>query len=123
MERIPVLGRTGPDISINETKLVIDAKSRQECPKGMITPCLTLHGEMVAIQLGRIKELVQYEPQPVSDGSIMVQRWLDHMNEWTEKKMPNGISAIVLHRPRMLYEEAVLVIYQKDFGRFKSLWN
>lgn len=31
--RIPANGRTGPDITVNNTKLVVDAKSRVSNPK------------------------------------------------------------------------------------------
>ena len=35
VERIPILGRTGPDITINEANLVIDVKSRKSVPVKM----------------------------------------------------------------------------------------
>ena len=38
VERIPVLGRTGPDITWNEFKLIVDVKSRLSVPKGISIP-------------------------------------------------------------------------------------
>jgi len=33
VERIPILGRTGPDISHNQIELIVDVKSRHQVPK------------------------------------------------------------------------------------------
>ena len=38
VQRIPVLGRSGPDISLNELQLVVDVKSRLEVPKALFFP-------------------------------------------------------------------------------------
>ena len=37
VHRIPVLGRTGPDIEINEFGLIIDVKSRLSVPTASFT--------------------------------------------------------------------------------------
>ena len=41
VERVPVLGRAGPDVSINQSQLAIDVKSRKEVPKIILCPRLT----------------------------------------------------------------------------------
>ena len=38
IQRIPIIGRTGPDYTFNELELVIDEKSRLEVPKSCLCP-------------------------------------------------------------------------------------
>ena len=122
VERIPILGRTGPDLTINEAKLVIDAKSRLETPESLIIPCFVSHGEVLAVPVCKMDWLTKFDPQPVNYLTKTVEGWLDHMHEWTTENMPDGISGIVLHRPRLPFEKTVLVFYKKDLERFRSLW-
>ena len=93
VERIPVLGRTGPDISINEMKWVVDAKSRKSVPLCMLA------GE---------DELV------FGDGMVVVRRWLDHMHEWTIKHCTNGISVIALRRPGQRVDTTTIIILESQ---------
>jgi hypothetical protein len=120
-ERIPVLGRTGPDLTVNKTKLVIDVKSRQSCPKGYFwNDMLHLPGGHVSVSLQNLKDLDKL-PKIWRHRSIVVARWLDHMHEWTVENVPDGISALVIHRPNMPYGEARLVFYHSDIGKIIDL--
>ena len=121
--RIPVLGRTGPDLTINETKLVIDAKSRIQTPVSFIIPCFVTHGNLLALPISKMDTLCFYDPQPVEYTSKIIGDWLDHMNEWTVKNVPDGISGITLHRPKLAFDKAVLVFYKSDLERFRNLWK
>jgi hypothetical protein len=42
--------------------------------------------------------------------SVLVERWWDHMNEWRLEHLPDGITGIVLHRPKMNYDHATLFL-------------
>lgn len=119
IERIPVLGRTGPDLTINESGLAIDVKSRQSCPKSLFK-ALERTGRArnrhhSAFRLDQLEQAllseVQYMPLRFSK---TVDDWLGHMDEWTAKEAPRGISALVLHRPQMPYGGAALVLARSD---------
>jgi hypothetical protein len=124
VERIPVLGRTGPDITINGFGLVVDVKSRLECPKsymGISLPFVHIVSDQtVAVRMRNIHLLADRANLRGSfvNGSITVKRWLDHMDEWRKQEYPDGISAIVLHRPKLPFGDSVVVIYFEDLGRF-----
>ena len=120
-ERIPVLGRTGPDLTVNSTQLVIDVKSRKSCPKtyfckGMIHKT-THHCSVALSDLQNFAEL----PAMSRHYSIIVGRWLDHMHAWTIENVPNGITALIIHRPGMPYGESRLIFYHSDIGNLMSL--
>lgn len=109
--RIPVLGRTGPDLTTNELGLVVDVKSRIEVPKGIISKhiCAT-DGKYFTCPIERLLE----EPLRLevinAAHSVTVDRWFNHMDEWRVRYMPQGITALILHRPKMPLGKAVLVI-------------
>lgn len=124
VERIPVLGRTGPDISINETKMVIDVKSRKSCPISMMHQFFVYYSDgLCTIPVSRIPELIRYSPQPANSYSVTVKNWLDHMDEWTKENEPDGLSGIVLHKPGLDFDKAVLVFYETDIERFREIWK
>jgi hypothetical protein len=120
-ERIPVLGRTGPDLTVNETKLVVDVKSRQSCPKTYFWSGMLHHpGFHYSIALKDINDIEKL-PTIHRHHSVVVSRWLDHMHEWTVENVPDGISALAIHRPGLPYGEARLVFYSSDIGNIISL--
>jgi hypothetical protein len=134
VKRIPALGRTGPDIEISEQiGLVIDVKSRKSCPKTYFLRRKkglrkTLHGYLLC-ELENFDELIAQGIGEVDDAaefpSRVVDAWWKHMDAWREANHPDGISVIVLHRPRMPIGKAVVVIKAQDRRRihdkFRSL--
>lgn len=124
VERIPVLGRTGPDISINELGLVIDVKSRLEVPKTyfMWSDCIVdfpdkhrllgirLHNFFMIFDTGT---KVQYS----NFSSVLVEKYYAHMDEWTKEEYPSGITCLVLHRPKMPIGKSLLIISEQDRRR------
>jgi hypothetical protein len=56
----------------------------------------------------------------IAKDSVTVNRWLAHMDEWTQAHEPWGISALVLHRPQLPYGESLLVISLSDIGLLKK---
>lgn len=113
VERKPVIGRKGPDLTWNEAKIIIDVKSRKAVPLLYKFPTSEVcrYGELLAVKLSDfsliIGECVQYPcERPIS---MVVQRWYENMDEWTQNEMPSGISALVLHWPRSKYANAVFV--------------
>ena len=113
--RIPVLGRTGPDITWNEVKLIVDVKSRKACPLGLLAgpgeELFTDNG-LIGIRLEDLRSVLKKPLQagPVTPASKTVTDWLNHMQEWTRANEPDGISAIILHRPRMPIGHATVII-------------
>lgn len=119
VERIPVLGRTGPDLTTNEIGLVIDVKSRLSVPQGYFgkEPCYI--GEMIVVPLDQLLALdgvnIAYTGKP----SVVVSRWYTHMDEWTRANMPDGISALVLHRPKMPIGQSELLFHSSNLEVLK----
>lgn len=102
VERIPVLGRTGPDLTINELGLVVDVKSRLEVPKSVFMKPLEMidFGGLIGIRLDHLDLLmVEYKATCIRGPSVLVRRWFDHMDEWRQENYPQGVTALVLHRP------------------------
>ena len=121
VERIPVLGRTGPDISINEMNLVVDVKSRLEVPKAIFFPLAVpfAFDRMVAVRLTNLSTL--WDPEqyaaPLDFSSKIIRGYLEHMEEWTKAKAPAGVSCVILHRPEMPVGSSVVVIYSTSRRR------
>jgi hypothetical protein len=121
VERIPVLGRTGPDLSINEMKLVVDVKSRIEVPKAIFFPlaeCFRFDG-MLGVRVVnlnalwddfRLDEPTYRLPATLDYSSKTVRDYLSHMDEWTREHCPDGVSCVVLHRPEMPIGSSVAII-------------
>ena len=126
VERLPVIGRTGPDITMNELGLAVDVKSRLEVPKAVFEVELGRVMRMQSYYIMRLADLellLEYDlPFQVSNKySRMVGRWFTHMQSWRRVHQPNGFTALVLHRPGMKYDDAVLVVqhYNKLHARLK----
>lgn len=125
VERIPVLGRTGPDISLNELGLVVDVKSRKEISKTIFFPlmCPFYFDGLLGVRLANFDTLWEEEerddrPPPFLDfSSKMIRDYLDHMEEWTKEHAKGGVSCVVLHRPEMPIGSSVAVIYQTSRRR------
>jgi len=126
VERIPVLGRTGPDIEVNELRLAVDVKSRLQVPKCMLVQpgAIGLFGiesyRMLGVTLGDMSLLL--EPARVeamsqaAPCSQTVLRWLLHMQEWADAGACQA--ALVLHKPKMMYERSTFILFQKDWREF-----
>lgn len=124
VERIPLLGRAGPDLTVNETNLVVNVKSRLKIPVG----CFPKAGEMLEFapksadglvcfrleELSRIDRLFNYMPTKPSKQIIDWWQWMD---KWTKEFQPAGITCIVIHRPRMPIGHAGVVLQTKDLRR------
>ena len=124
VERIPVLGRTGPDLTINELGLVIDVKSRLEVPRTPFTehPIISFDDELhlIGARLRDLPLLVEGEPQPIDFSSALIRRWYEHMDEWTRTNYPDGIPALVLHRPKMPIGAALLILSHENTRRLTN---
>jgi hypothetical protein len=121
VERIPVLGRTGPDISLNAFGLVVDVKSRLEVPKGFITDTATMFGDLIGIPVSEMDNLAA--PEKSGPFSKIVQRWFEHMDEWRVQHEPSGITALVLHRPKLPYGKSILIIHKGQKEDFVQKWK
>lgn len=130
VERIPVLGRTGPDITINEARFVIDVKSRLAVPRSVYVPpgaCLVRFDDgLIAFRLENILalldgEITTYTQMPRMGTSKTVRDWYYHMRAWTTAHQPDGITMLVLHRSgvdgsRMPVGTASVVISHSDYS-------
>jgi hypothetical protein len=123
VERIPVLGRTGPDISLNQFRLVVDVKSRLEVPKGYLVPEITSFGALIGVPLCKMQDLAFQVPETERPVSVIVNRWFAHMDEWTKAKTRGGITALVLHRPKLPFGKAVLIISKSQMEEFARIWQ
>ena len=121
VERIPVLGRTGPDITINECGLVIDVKSRKEVPK-LILPAqgqVLRMGNLISFRLSELMDVISAKELEMewTGNSVIVQRYWDHMNEWTltEREMPS-VTCVILHKSgaRMPIGNSSVIILEKE---------
>jgi len=122
VERIPVLGRTGPDISINEAKIVVDVKSRLQVPDCMMAGKdeLICSDNIIGFRLsdvGNLKTLRRVERK----SSKIVIRWLSHMDEWTQAKCKTGISCIILHQPGLNVKHSTVIIYSEKEEAWTTL--
>jgi len=122
VERIPVLGRSGPDITSNEWGLVIDVKSRLEVPRTPFTPHPIIDFDdelhLIGIKLKDLALMVEgAEAHPIDFSSALIRRWYEHMDEWTRTNYPQGIPALVLHRPKMPIGAALLILSQENRRR------
>ena len=114
------MGRDGPDLTIDETGLVVDVKSRQQCPSTyffentlLITnghPAIALMAIQILPEVSQIKTRSAFH-------SKLASRWLAHMDEWRKRESPNGTSVIVLHRPGLPYGKAMAAFYLSDIGK------
>jgi hypothetical protein len=131
VQRIPVLGRTGPDITCNEARFIIDVKSRIEVPKMYLPegdqPILILDDWLVAFRLDMFGQFLtgwRRIAARVEGSSKTVRNWYDHLDEWTARNEPDGITMLVLHKsganghgPMPIGHSAV-VLNQSDYQNF-----
>jgi hypothetical protein len=115
VQRIPILGRTGPDITYNGIELIIDVKSRLEVPKSSLSTRgqLLRTGNMIGFCLADMLEMDKLSPLP-AEPSIIVSTWLSHMNDWKVEHLPTGIACIILHRPKMPVGDSTVIIYSHE---------
>ena len=129
IERIPVLGRKGPDYTYNELKLNLDAKSRKSIPKSHIISepeifyAYTMNiyrgiepgGKYIGIRLCDLEFIpFAYPTSYVIKPSIVVDRWI-------EKMEPNG--GIILHWPRTPFKDAVWVMKMDTYIHLREVLN
>lgn len=119
VERIPLLGREGPDITVNEVGLVVNVKSRGNIPDRFYpTQCQLLRvKDLVCFRLSSIRFAPYFEVTDDLRPWKQLQDWYDWMDKWTKEFQTGGISTIFIHRPRMPLGNMGVVIHQKDLAR------
>lgn len=151
VERIPVLGREGPDITPNELGMVIDVKSRLQVPKCAFLAPEMLHmmgGVSGGVHIFKLKDLDFLKTGAPSNifsvsSSLIITGWYihiaNHVRElnsypqrrankqgWysflTNEEKPNGKAVLVLHRPGMRISSAVMLISETDFRRINEFF-
>ncbi len=120
VKRIPVLGKTGPDIELNEFNFAVDVKSRISIPASLLAKSgeLIVAPGMIGFRISDVGKLEALRRQDVRS-SVTVKRWLDHQHEWTTKNTQDGISAIALRRPGMRMDATTIIILETQ----EQLWN
>lgn len=120
VERIPLLGREGPDLTINEVGLVINVKSRMVIPARLFPKSFQLLpiGDLVCFRIEDLALASKYEPSTPVECWKQLADWYWFMDKWTKEFKPDGISAIFLHRPRMPIGHTAIVIHINDLKRF-----
>ena len=123
--RIPLLGREGPDLTVNETGLVINVKSRSVIPARLFPEHSQLLriGDLVVFRLAALPLASRYEPCEPMQPWKKLQDWYDLMDQWTQEYQPGGISAIFLHRPRMPYGNMGIAIHHANLRRLSCNLN
>ena len=125
VKRIPVLGRAGPDIDVNESGLAIDVKSRKEVPLrnyNFAGKRIVRVGEMLAVKMSDFP--LVFSDLPASEElkeTKTVRDYLEHMAEWAYEN--ECIPAIVLHRPGTRINNAVFIIYARDRDKLKEKYE
>lgn len=121
VERIPVLGRSGPDLTTNELNLIVDVKSRLEIPRAIFIPLAVpfCFDDLTLVRLANLPTLwdAQYSPAAMDFSSKLIRSYLAHMDEWTRANAPDGISCVILHRPKMPIGDSVAAIYSTSRRR------
>jgi hypothetical protein len=123
VKRIPILGRTGPDIEINETNLVVDAKSRIAVPQSHMLGRgeRGIFGDYLGVRLCELDRR-DFKSRIIRP-SLLAWDWLMHMDEWRRMYLPNGISAVVLHRPKTRIANATFIIKTEDWSKLCKIIN
>jgi hypothetical protein len=117
VHRIPILGRTGPDISINEFGWVIDVKSRLQVPQHFITPGMFIYANLFSVPLETLEKETTVWKADKGEPSVLVKRWFDHMDEWTKENCPMGLTMLVLHRPKLPIGKSVIITKVSEMER------
>nr|MBN1228911.1 hypothetical protein [Anaerolineae bacterium] len=134
IERIPVLGRTGPDLTFpNFFNLAVDVKSRQSIPKGIYDAVERGKGRLLTRQWA-VASLYSF-PVLWSEKtfrhehvtSTTVNKWLNHMAEWTDgtasEPAHGGIPALILHITGTPIKSSLLVLRRADLDAFRRHMN
>jgi hypothetical protein len=124
VERIPVLGRTGPDLTYNDTvKLIVDVKSRKEVPKSYLPGAeeILYDGELIAVRLEDLDSLASLPAarvRQIKPLKIPHEYWA-HMDAWTQSRMPDGITGVIMHLPGKgsYMSRAPLLVHKNDLRR------
>ena len=122
IERIPLLGREGPDLTINEVGLVINVKSRAIIPPRLFPQAKQLlHiSDLVCF---RMEDLCRVSSFPILAAATpswkKLKDWWEFMDKWTKEFQPDGITAILIHRPRMPIGHMGIAIHFKDLRRLQ----
>jgi hypothetical protein len=122
VERIPLLGREGPDLTVGDTGLVINVKSRKKIPPRLMAPkgtLLWIGGDYVAFRMNEWVRVVQ-QCQFTTRGEQpwkQLTDWWEFMDKWTKEFKPDGITSIFLHRPNMPIGLCTIVIKTSDLRR------
>lgn len=117
--RLPVIGRTGPDISINGLNLAVDVKSRKQVPKLMFSydgEVWLFNNGLMSVRLDEINLLlgdIDTDKLRYWRGSKMALDWMMHMEDWCLMQEYPPIPALVLHRPGMNIKDSAFVIYSR----------
>lgn len=125
IERIPLLGREGPDLTVNELGLVINVKSRTRIPERLFPKkAQTMFiGDYLVFRLEELhraacaRPFTAMLPENATPSWKQLKDWYELMDKWTQEFKPEGITSIVIHRPRMPYGHAGVVIKISDLGR------
>jgi hypothetical protein len=123
IERIPLLGREGPDLTVNEAGLVINVKSRLKIPERLFPKkdeLIFIRG-LVCFRLNTIaavtnKQSIWADWTPAKPWKQLAD-WYCFMDKWTKEFKPEGITSIVIHRPRMPIGHCGVVIHTNDLKR------
>jgi hypothetical protein len=120
--RIPVIGRTGPDLSINELELVLDVKSRLEVPKCYMLPGPSQCGDLIGVPLKLLPfgDMSGLERRPTCK---TVEDYYAHMDEWRLKYRRSGITCLALHRPGMPFGMAMFIIHIDNLKEINNRWT
>lgn len=118
IERVPVTGRRGPDLTINQLGLAVDVKSRKSVPKSIMAPPdgIVHMGGLIGIRLEDLymgDEWVGYISVPMSK---QVLAWYNNMDRWVAKQTPGLITVLALHRPGMNYDHTTIIM--KNWSEF-----
>jgi hypothetical protein len=126
VQRIPVLGREGPDMEIWPFfNVAADVKSRKSNPVGYKLEPDEIgnwyktglpHVEHVGVRLESMHLLFGIENMPVRDRrpSKTVYGWLCHMRDWCEEEEGFSIPAIILHWPQHPIKHSTVLIFRED---------
>lgn len=123
IERIPLLGREGPDLTVNELGLVINVKSRQAIPERLF-PCrneIIFTGDLICFRLEEFAGMtgrgwINADWTPARPWKQLAD-WYLWMDKWTKQYRRECVTSIIIHRPRMPIGHAGVVITQNDLRR------
>lgn len=130
VKRIPVLGRTGPDIEIwPKLQVAVDVKSRKAVPKSY-----KLYGKHLQTwsyegwwqvgcklcHLDMLFDIENFVHHLDRKGSAVTAKWLGHMWDWCQEEWGKyGIEeelivpALVLHWPGTPVKNSTFIIYER----------